>query len=157
MEADFIVSGRDGVGILLVTVCRKLRVSFLEIIYTVTIKEIHLSFLKIKKRFPEMKTLTLDNDILFRHHRQLEQLVGIKIYFCNPYHSWEKGTVENVNKQIRRHIPKGSDLSQYSRDEISAIEEFLNQRFMKCLNYKTPSEALAGYRKKQKNNGKFRC
>lgn len=150
MEADFIVSGKNGKGVLLVTVCRKLRVVFLAIIHKVTIGNIEEDFLAIKKRFPEMKTLTLDNDILFRHHKRLEKLLSVKIYFCNPYHSWEKGTVENANKYVRKYIPKGSDLSKYSKDEIKVIEEALNNRFMKCLNYKTPLEVLKEYRKNKK-------
>jgi len=150
MEADFIVSGKSGKGMLLVAVCRKLRIVFLEMIYKVTIENIHQSFAKMKEGFPEMKTLTLDNDILFRRHKQLEEQLKTKIYFCNPYHSWEKGTVENVNKHIRKYIPKGSDLSKYDKDEIVSIEQTLNQRFMKCLNYKTPNEALKKYRKKNK-------
>lgn len=152
MEGDFIVSGKDGKGILLVVVDRKLRMVFLEIIYQVNIKNIHQSFLSIKSRFPEMKTLTLDNDILFRKHKTLEKILKVKIYFCRPYHSWEKGGVENVNKYIRKFIPKGSDLSKYFKDDISTIETWLNDRFMKCLDYQTPFEALANYRKKQKNN-----
>lgn len=152
MEADFIISGRSGKGILLVIVCRKLRVVFLEIIHQVSIEEVHKSFLKIKKRFPEMKTLTIDNDILFRKHLELEKLLNLKIYFCNPYHSWEKGTVENVNKFIRQYIPKGSDLSKYNRKQIRDLENILNNRFLKCLNYQTPTEALKKYRQKQKNS-----
>lgn len=149
-EGDFIVSGKNGKGVLLVVVCRKLRVVFLEIIYKVTVKNVSKAFLIIKKRFAEMKTLTLDNDILFSSHKKLEKLLKVKIYFCNPYHSWEKGTVENANKCIRRYIPKGSDLSQYSKDEIRIIEEALNNRFMKCLKYKTPLEVLKEYRKNKK-------
>jgi len=150
MEADFIVSGKNGKGVLLVVVCRKSRTAFLEIIYQPTIKNTEKAFLTIKKRFPEMKTLTLDNDLLFRFHKRLEKLLDVKIYFCNPYHSWEKGTVENANKYIRKFIPKGSDLSQYSKDEIATVEETLNNRFMKCLNYKTPLEILAEYHQNKK-------
>jgi IS30 family transposase len=102
IEADFIVSGKSGKGILLVAVCRKLRVVFLVIIYQVTIQNIENALLRIKRELPEMKTLTIDNDILFRYHKELEKLLRVKIYFCNPYHSWEKGTVENVNKHIRK-------------------------------------------------------
>lgn len=152
LEGDFIVSCRSGRGILLVVVCRKLRMAFLEIIYDVSIDEVHQAFLKIKERFPEAKSLTLDNDILFRMHKTLSKLLGLKIYFCHPYHSWEKGGVENVNKFIRKYIPKGSDFSRYSKTEIKLLEEKCNQRFMKCLNYATPKEALSIYRQKQKNN-----
>ena len=150
VEADFIVSGKGGKGILLGVVCRKIRVAFLEIIHAVSIDEIHKAFLRIKKRFPEIKTATIDNDILFRMHKTLEKLLGIKIYFCHPYHSWEKGSIENLNKFIRKFIPKGDDLSKYDYEEISAIESKCNDRFMKCLKYATPDEKLKEYRKKNK-------
>jgi IS30 family transposase len=152
IEADFIVSCRSGYGILLTATDRKLRVSFIEIIYDVSIDEVHRAFLRIKARFPEMETLTLDNDILFRMHKTLASLLGLKIYFCHPYHSWEKGSIENANKFIRKYIPKGSDLSRYTKREIALVERKCNDRFMECLNYKTPSEVLNEYRQKQKNS-----
>jgi transposase, IS30 family len=152
IEADFIVSCRSGYGILLTATCRKLRVSFIEIIYDVSIDEVHRAFLRIKDRFSEMETMTIDNDILFRMHKTLAKLLGLKIYFCHPYHSWEKGSIENANKFIRKYIPKGSDLSRYTKHEITLVERKCNDRFMECLNYKTPSEALNEYRQKQKNS-----
>lgn len=152
VEADFIVSCKSGRGILLVVVCRKLRIAFLEIIHDVSIDEVHHAFLRIKTRFPEMKTITMDNDILFKMHKTLAKLLGVKIYFCHPYHSWEKGEVENTNKFIRHFIPKGSDLSRHSKNEITLIERKCNERFMECLKYATPNEALDQYRQKQKNS-----
>lgn len=149
MEADFIISGRGGKGIILTAACRKIRAAFLEIIYDVSIDEVHKAFVKVKKRFPEIKSITTDNDILFRMHKTLEKLLGLKIYFCHPYHSWEKGTVENLNKQIRKYIPKGSDLSKYDEECISLVEEKCNQRFMKILKYKTPEEKLKEHRKRK--------
>lgn len=151
-EGDFIVSGKSGKGILLVVTCRKLRMVFLEKIHDVSIDEVHRAFLKIKKKFPEMRSITLDNDILFRMHKTLAQLLEIKIYFCHPYHSWEKGGIENANGFIRRYIPKGSDLSRYSKKEIVLIEKRCNDRFMKCLKFYTPNELLLRYRDKQKNS-----
>lgn len=150
-EADFIVSGKSGHGILLVVVDRKLRTAFLELILIVTIRQVHKAFLRILKRYPEMKSFTTDNDILFRHHKELEKLLGIRIYFCHPYHSWEKGAVENVNKYIRKDIPKGSDLSHYSKIFIARLEEKLNRRAMKCLDYATPQEMLDVLRKRKKS------
>lgn len=149
-EADFIVSGREGTGILLTVVDRKIRVAFLELILEVTIEAVHQAFGRIKKRYPEMSTFTTDNDILFRHHRKLAQLLEVKIYFCHPYHSWEKGSIENVNGVIRRTLPKGSDLSRYSKQFIRSIERKLNRRIMTCLNYQTPDEALERARKQKK-------
>jgi IS30 family transposase len=150
-EADFIVSGDDGEGIMLTVVDRKIRVAFLELILKVTIDAVHRAFLRIKKRYLELRTITTDNDILFRHHRELARLLSVKIYFCHPYHSWEKGSIEHVNGIIRRTIPKGSNLSKYSRQFVRALEGKLNNRFMKCLGYRTPAEALHEARK-QKNS-----
>ena len=150
MEGDFIVSGRGGKGVLLTTVCRKIRTTFIELINEVTIDEVHKGFERIKKRFPEMKTLTLDNDILFKMHKTLEKLLDVKIYFCHPYHSWEKGSIENSNMEIRKFIPKGSDLSKYSKKYIQSVEDHLNGRFMECLKYATPREELTRHRKTKK-------
>lgn len=146
-EADFIVSGKSGKGILLTLADRKIRVSFIEQILDVSIKNVHKAFVHIKKRFPELKTFTTDNDILLKYHKQLEKLLGIKIYFCDPYSSWQKGTIENTNKYIRKEIPKGSDISKYSKRFIRKVEEKLNRRFMEVTDHETPAEALEKYRK----------
>lgn len=141
-EADFIVSGRNGQGIILVVADRKTRKAFLEKIVEVSIDNVHCLFVKIKERFKEIKTITTDNDLLFKKHLELEKILKVKIYFCHPYHSWEKGTIENINKYIRKDIPKGSNISRYSRRFIQEIEDKLNRRPMKCLDYLTPTEAI---------------
>ena len=103
-----------------------------------------------------MRTLTIDNDLLFQMHKTLEKLLGVKIYFCHPYHSWEKGTVENRNKIIRKFISKGSNLLQYDNDEVEAVKDFLNDRYLKCLRYATPTERLKTYRAGKKRTKKQR-
>ena len=148
-EADFILSGKDGKGILLVVVDRRSRVAFLEPIYKVSVKAVHRKCRTIKKRYQEWKTMTTDNDLLFKKHQQLEKELGVKIYFCHPYHSWEKGTIENTNGEIRKFFPKGSDISKHSRYFFKKIEETINNRFMKCLNYQTPSEVIKKSREKK--------
>jgi transposase, IS30 family len=149
-EADFIVSGKSGKGYLLTVSDRKLRASFLEKILPVSILNMEKAFLRIKRRYPEMRTITTDNDLLFEHHKRLEKLLDVKIYFCHPYHSWEKGSIENVNGEIRKHIPKGSNISKYSKYKIKKIEKKLNDRYMECLNFSTPQEALDRHRKRKK-------
>lgn len=149
-EGDFIVSGKSGAGMLLTMVDRKSRYPFIEKIFPVTIENVHRGFVRIKKQFPEWKTMTTDNDLLFTRHRELEKLLGIKIYFCHPYHSWEKGSIENLNKHIRKDIPKSSDISQQTIRNIRIIEKRLRTRFMQCLGYLTPEEVLRTYRQKQK-------
>lgn len=149
-EADFIVSGKAGKGIVLTVVDRRTRVVFIEQILSVTIVSVHRAFVRIWERFPELRTVTTDNDLLFAHHTELARLLGIRIYFCHPYHSWEKGSIENANKCIRRDIPKGSDVSRYSPYFIHQLESKLNRRPMRILGYRTPQEVLDAYRKRVK-------
>lgn len=151
VEADFILSGRSGIGILVTVADRKSRASFLEQILHVTIARVHGALMRIKRRFPEIKTITTDNDILFERHRELEKLLQVKIYFCHPYHSWEKGTIENTNGIIRRDIPKGSDISRYSKIFIKSLEAKLNRRPMKILGFRSPQEILFVHRLRRAN------
>ena len=103
-----------------------------------------------------MKSLTLDNDLLFQMHKTLEELLKVPIYFCHPYHSWEKGSVENRNKIIRQFIPKSSDLSRYDKKEIKAVEDYLNDRYLKCLKYATPKEKFKKHRARKRKTKKQR-
>jgi len=66
----------------------------------------------------------------------------IKVYFCNPYHSWEKGSIENVFTRVRRYIPKGTSIDKVTKKQAKAIQERLNSTPKKCLNYLTPNEAM---------------
>ncbi len=109
VEADFIVSGKTGTGYLLTVVDRKIRVGFIRKILPVTIANMEQAFLDVQKAFPELKSITTDNDLLFQHHQRLEALLGVPIYFCDPYASWQKGSIENYNGQVRKFVPKGSD------------------------------------------------
>ena len=149
MEGDFIASGKTGEGLLFVCTDRKARSPFLEKIWPVSIPAVERATRRIKKRFPEMKTVTFDNDLLFIHHKRLEKKFNIKIYFCHRYSAWEKGGVENRNKIIRKYIPKGSDISKYSRPYIRKLEEKLQRRIMKCLHYRMPKEVLMLHRERK--------
>jgi IS30 family transposase len=142
-EADFICSGKSGKGYLLVFVERKTRYIIVKKILTKDIATVHEIFREVLGVTYIVNTLTIDNDIVFRRHTELSGLVGAPVYFTHPYHSWEKGTVENMNKWIRQYVKKGSDISQYTDAYIQMIEDKLNGRPRKCLKFKTPSEALA--------------
>lgn len=146
IETDFIVSGKDGAGYLLTVVDRRARVGFIQKIHPVTIAGMENAFRKIQLRATKLrlgfKSITTDNDILFQQHNKLEKLLKAPIYFCDPYSSWQKGTVENYNKQVRRYIPKGTDISKLDEKFISFVEERLNGRFLEVLGYRTPYEYL---------------
>lgn len=150
MEGDFIDSGKDGKGMLLVHTDRKLRCVFLEKIFPVSIRTLTNGVRRMKKRFPEMKSVTWDNDILLICHQELEKKFNIKIYFCHNHSPWEKPLVENRNKLIRKYIPKGSNISKYSKRFIQKLEEKLQRRIMECLDCRTPQEVLDSHRKRKK-------
>lgn len=147
-EGDFIVSGKSGKGMVLGLRDRKVRMNFLEKIYPVSVRAVEWALLRIKLRFPELQTITFDNDILLLEHKRLEKKVGIKIYFCNIHSPWQKPSIENLNKKLRRYIRKSSDISQYSRTFIRSLEDKMNRHFMDCLDSLTPDEAYQ--REKQK-------
>jgi IS30 family transposase len=96
------------------------------------------------KLFPKKarKSVTYDNGCENYHHEQINQQLGTKSYFCNPYHSWEKGGVENSNGLIRRFIPKKTDLATINQQQLDDIENLLNNRPRKCLNFKTPAQVF---------------
>lgn len=89
------------------------------------------------------KSVTLDNGIEFKWHEEVQAALKIDTYFCQPYHSWEKGLVEQVNGLIRRFLPKKTDLSEVTEKEIRLIEYLLNSRPRKLLKWKTPAEVFA--------------
>jgi IS30 family transposase len=88
------------------------------------------AFLDVKQHFPELLSITTDNDLLFQQHQRLEALLDVPIYFCDPYASWQKGSIENLNKHVRKYIPKSSDISRYSEEYIQFVQHRLNSRFM---------------------------
>lgn len=138
-EMDFIESGRDGTGSLLVLVERMSRYPFL--VYTESRKTEHINTMVAETlRDIPILSITTDNDISFQKHEELSKLVGADIFFCNPYHSWEKGTIENRNRAVRKWLAKGTDLSEVSRAKIMAVEHQMRHRPMKCLGYLTPFE-----------------
>lgn len=94
--------------------------------------------------FPQVAriTLTADNGSENSQHQQISAELKLTMYFCHAYHSWEKGSVENINKRIRRFIPKGKSIDQVSSRKIKQIEWILNNTPRKCLGYLTPKEKM---------------
>jgi len=142
-EGDFIISNRNSKYILLVLYERKSGYFILKKFPNKTMEPIY-RFIYETTGGVIMNSLTLDNDIVFRKHKELSQLLGKPIYFCHPYHSWEKGGVENINKLIRRFIPKGDNIGKYSDEEIKKIQNIFDNKPRKKLEGKTPYEVMLG-------------
>lgn len=141
-EGDFIVSGKNGKGAVLVLHERKSRYIFVRKVNHKTAKQVEQTLVEMIRPLTNFRSLTLDNDIAFVHHEKISTILNVPIFFCHPYASWQKGGVENSNLLIRRYIPKGSDISKYSDKDIQNIEWLLNARPRKILGFKTPEEVM---------------
>lgn len=112
--------------------------------------EIFANSLKKVKRKYVMKSSTLDNGIENRYWKKLK----IPVFFCDPYSSWQKGKIEEMNKMIRWFIKKGTNISNYSNKYIKIVENILNNKPRKSLGYKTPLEVMKENNLIKKNNSK---
>lgn len=91
------------------------------------------------------KTITRDNGTENAKHLDTLNIFEIPSYYCDPYCSWQKGGMENLNKLIRQYLPRNTDMSKVTDEQIYIIQEKLNNRPRKSLNYLTPNEAAAKY------------
>lgn len=98
---------------------------------------------KLIARNPEsVKSVTFDNGSEFVRHGEIGKELGFSTFFCHPYTSCEKGTVENANGIMRRYLPRRTNLSTLDQDELDDIRMEMNQLPMKVLDYLTPAEAF---------------
>jgi transposase, IS30 family len=145
-ESDLIVSGKSG-GALNVMVERKSRFVHIARIDDKTSASVSSAIVRCLMRYDQQvrHSITYDNGLENTRHEEINRWLGTTSYFCNPYHSWEKGSVENTNGLIRRFIPKKMDLALVTDADIERIEHLLNTRPKKCLGYQTPQEVLNSY------------
>ena len=87
-----------------------------------------------------VRSITADNGPENSQHKTIATILSTPFFFCHPYHSWEKGTVENRNGVIRRYLPRTADLREWSQTDLDEIAEDINTTPMKCLGYQTPNE-----------------
>jgi len=87
---------------------------------------------------PYLFTVTADNGKEFARHKTIAESLDIKFYFARPYHSWERGSNENLNGLIRQYIPKKTDFDTLSDQDIQQIEYDLNNRPRKRFNFNSP-------------------
>ena len=85
-------------------------------------------------------SMTYDNGKEMAHHQSLSQNTGIKVFFAHPYSPWERGINENTNGLLRRVLPKGSDLSVHTQEQLDAIAFHHNAKPRKSLGWKSPTE-----------------
>jgi len=100
-----------------------------------------VNYLK-KRTFKTIKTLTLDNGVEFAYHEKMSKKIKAKIYFCDPYKSWQKGAIENANKLLRTKLPRKINIDLMDQNQIDKIVHQFNDRPMKCLGFQTPNEVF---------------
>jgi IS30 family transposase len=141
LEADLMMFGRhrqnvltliDRKSRLLAAFCNESRRS----VTTITALKNHLEGIPTDER----RTVTFDNGVEFAKHQRLQAL-GVQTYFCDPYASWQKGSIENANGIIRRYLPKKSDPSGLTQLQLDCIVENVNTTPRKILGWRTPLEA----------------
>jgi len=137
-EVDFVVS-KQSTYVLLVATDRLTKHSMVKKLPNRKRHTIGAAFSEMFSNI-EIKSITTDNDIAFQHWAELERIIQAPIYFCHPYHSWEKGLVENTNRWIRCFVPKRRDIASVTQDDLNEIHAFLNDRPRECLNFRIPSE-----------------
>lgn len=87
-------------------------------------------------------TLTADNGGEFARFARLEKKLKLRVYFAQPYKAWQRGANENANGLLRQFFPKGVDLSKVSHEQVAKVQDLMNNRPRKCLNYRTPAEVF---------------
>ena len=91
---------------------------------------------------PNLMTITADNGKEFADHQTIAKKLNIDFYFAKPYHSWERGSNENLNGLIRQYIPKKTDFSTITEEYVQFVEDQLNNRPRKRFNFETPNYML---------------
>ncbi len=144
-EADCVESSRSCKTALLVVTDRATRMTKIKKLERKTAFLASNAIIFALKNFNSIKlhTITYDNGSEFCYHEKVNQELNVKSFFCKAYHSWEKGTVENINGLIRRFFPKGTDFDKITDEKIQYVEDWINNRPMKCLQFKTPLETFS--------------
>jgi len=141
-EADCVVSSRKGKGALLTIAERVSRYTIIAKLDEKTSSQTNLALSFELSKYPKglVKSTTYDNGLEFAGHKEVNNVINMKSYFCEPYHSWEKGTIENRNGVIRYYFPKGTDFSKVTEEQIKYVQDKINNRPMKLLGFRTPKE-----------------
>lgn len=141
-EIDTVI-GRHHIGALVTVVDRKSKFTLIKKVDSKQAKEVTKALIGMLLPLkPITKTITSDNGKEFSYHKEVSEAIEADFYFAHPYSSWERGLNEHTNGLIRQYLPKKTDFTQVHKEEIITIQNKLNHRPRKVLNYRTPYEVF---------------
>jgi IS30 family transposase len=142
LEIDTVI-GKNHVGALVTIVDRKSKFALIKKVKSKQAKEVTAALIEMLTPIaPVVQTITSDNGKEFAYHKEVSKAIKADFYFANPYHSWERGLNEHTNGLIRQYLPKQTDFTQTSKEEIVTVQNSINHRPRKSLNYQTPYEVF---------------
>ncbi|AEV67270.1 IS30 family transposase [Acetivibrio clariflavus] len=146
-EIDTIIGRKSSDTVILTLTERKTRYELLFLLEARDSNAVNKALLELKNFYGEQfcnifRTITADNGSEFSRLTEILQPLGIEVYYAHPYSSWERGTNERHNGLIRRFIPKGKAIRDFTATTIKRIQDWLNNLPRKILDYKTPEECF---------------
>jgi len=141
-EIDTVI-GLNHVGALVTVVDRKSKYTIIQKVSSKRASEVTKALITMLHPLKNItKTITSDNGKEFAYHKQVSEALDTDFFFAHPYSSWERGLNEHTNGLIRQYLPKKTNFTQVSKEEITTIQDKLNHRPRKILNYRTPFEVF---------------
>ena len=151
-EMDLVVSGQGGKSVLLTLTERRSRQEIIMKLPDRKAETVRRAIDQLERKTPgfrqKFRSITTDNGSEFMEYDQLIKSCRCKgnrfaIYYCHSYSAWEKGSVENHNRMIRRFFPKGTNFDLVSAAEIRRVQDWMNHYPRRILGWKSPVEAAA--------------
>lgn len=139
-EADTVI-GKNHKGALVTVVERKTKFTCIRYVPNKSADLVAKALIDMLRPYQDqVLTITKDNGKEFTYHEKVSQALDAQIYFAHPYHSWERGLNENTNGLIRQYFPKNYSFDRITKDDVILVQNRLNMRPRKTLNFKTPLE-----------------
>lgn len=141
-EIDLVIGKKTSDDKVLLTLTeRKTKKEIIRKIQGKTVKAVHRCIKNLRREIPYFdkvfKSITTDNGSEFARLYELGEKMGIAVYYAHPYSSWERGQNENCNRIIRRFIPKGEPIKNYTRGKIQEVENWINTLYRRSLGWRT--------------------